>query len=509
MEGSGCRPLRGFLIAFFQNLSGMTTSLIHSFDLLTIRKKSRLLDIQFAHMNPLYRFALIIVWVGSTLTAVAQSPPNIVFILADDLGYGDLSCYGHRDIKTPNIDRLAQQGLLLTDFYAPSPLCSPARAGFLTGRTPFRTGIKSWIPEDQDIFLHREEITIAALLKANGYQTFLGGKWHLNGGLGNPQQPQPEEHGFDHWLAAHAFALPHHKNLNNYYRNGEALGEVDGFAGQLATNEAIQWLDGRDRNKPFFLYMAYLEVHSEIASPDSFNTMYSNFTKSEIDLENLADRGPGEYYANVTHLDYQVGQLMQKLEEEGLVDNTIVIFTSDNGPVTTQWRYWWEVNLYGSTGGLRGRKADLFEGGIRVPCIIRYPGKVVAGSTSNVPLHGYDLLPTICAITGIETPADRVLDGIDFSPIFNGKDLVREQPLFWGFETRPFDDPEGFSYAVRDDEWKLITDKGLERTLLYNLKDDPYEVRDLTDQQSELVAKLKGQVKKIITSIEEDRLRPR
>lgn len=461
--------------------------------------------------KPLYHFVFLIsLLTVCTTGANGQSqPPNVVFILADDLGYGDLACYGHPTVKTPNIDRLAQDGMLFTDFYSPSPLCSPARAGFLTGRTPFRTGIRSWIPEDQDIYLHKEEVTLGSLLKSNGYQTLLGGKWHLNGGLNNQKHPQPEDHGFDHWLAAHGFALPHHKNINNYYRNGRALGELEGYAGQLATDEALTWLDNRDPEKPFFLYMAYLEIHSEIASPDTFNTMYSQFTKGPIDLDSLVDRGPGEYYANISHLDHQVGQLMHKLEQLDLVENTIVIFTSDNGPVTTQWRYWWEVNLYGSTSGLRGRKADLFEGGIKVPCIIRYPGKVVPGSVSDVPLNGYDLLPTICSLTGIDTPADRVLDGMDFSPIFNNKTLEREQPLFWGFETRTFDDPEGYSYAVRDGDWKLITNKTLEKTLLYNLKTDPYEVKDQSRAHPELVLHLKEEVKKIVRSIEEDRLRPK
>jgi len=271
----------------------------------------------------------------------------------------------------------------------------------------------------------------------------------------------------------------------------------------------LQWLDKRDEEKPFFLYMAYLEVHSEIASPDSFNTLYSQFTKGPIDLDSLTDRGPGEYYANVTHLDHQVGQLMLKLDELGLADNTMVIFTSDNGPVTTQWRHWWEVNLYGSTGGLRGRKSDLFEGGIRVPCVIRYPGVVAPGTISNIPLHGYDLLPTICSMTGIGLPTDRVLDGMDFSPVIRGGNLVREQPLFWAFETRPFDDPEGFCYALRQGDWKLITNQLLEKTLLYNLKTDPYEVRDLSGEHPEMVTKLLLKVKQTVSSIEQDELRPR
>ncbi len=438
----------------------------------------------------------------------SQNSPNILFILADDLGYGDLACYGHREVKTPHLDKLAQQGLRLTHFYSPSPLCSPARAGFLTGRTPFRTGIQSWIPEDQDIYLRREEITIASALKENGYQTFFGGKWHLNGGLANQQQPQPQDHGFDHWLAAHAFATPNHKNPNNLYRNSEPLGMVEGFAAQITADEAIEWLENRKVDQPFFMYLAFLEIHSEIASPDEFNDMYKEFTTGEIDLKNLSARGPGEYYANISHMDHQIGRLLNKLDELGVAENTLVIFTSDNGPVTTNWKYWWEVNMYGNTEGLRGRKGDLFEGGIRVPAIVRFPGKVTPGSESDIPLHGYDLFPTICSIVDIVVPDDRPIDGIDFSPIFEGKAVERDKPLFWAFETRQFDDPEGYYFAVRWGDWKLITDKSFEKSLLYNLKDDPYELKDLSTQQLERVEELKQQVQSFHQSIQDDLLRP-
>jgi len=442
-------------------------------------------------------------------TSMAQDKPiNVIFILADDLGYGDLSSYGHPFVETPHIDQLAEQGIKFTDFYSPSPLCSPARAGFLTGRTPFRTGIQSWIPENEEIYLHKEEVTIASILKQNGYQTFLGGKWHLNGGLGNTQHAQPEDHGFDHWIAAHAFATPNHKDPNNLYRNGQELGIVEGYAGQISTDEALQWLDDRDEQKPFFMYLAYLEIHSEIASPIEYYQKYSKFTRGEIDLEHLSARGPGEYYANISHLDDQVGRLLSKLDELGLADNTLVIFTSDNGPVTEQWRYWWEVNLYGSTGGLRGRKADLFEGGIRVPCIMRLPGLIKPGSITSTPSHGYDLLPSICSLLDIKIPVDQTLDGMDISPLLNGKDVVRNKPLFWAFITRSFDDPEGYQYAARDGDWKLITDKDIEKTLLYNLKNDPYEVKEVSRQNPEVVKRIKNQIRSFQQSIENDPLRP-
>lgn len=454
-------------------------------------------------------FLLTCLCVGISNYSFSQSPPNIVFLLADDLGYGDLSSYEHPFIQTPNLDQLANEGMRFTNFYSPSPLCSPSRAGFLTGRIPFRTGIESWIPQGEGIYLHKEEITIASLLRENGYQTYLSGKWHLNGGLEEAKHAQPQDHGFPDWLANHAFALPTHKDPNNFYRNGEAEGVMEGFCAQIVVDDAMTWLDRRDESKPFFLYLPFNEPHTEIASPDSFLQKYSDFTAGEVDLDSLYNRGPGEYYANINHLDYQIGRLLKRLDQLGLTENTLIIFTSDNGPVTTEWRHWWEVNMYGSTGGLRGRKADLFEGGIRVPCIIKYPGSDVAGKVVDTPLHGYDLFPTLCALTGIPAPTDRELDGVDFSPLLNGHSFTRSKPLFWAFHTRPGDNPEGYSFAIRDGDWKLITDQTLSKTLLYNLRKDPYEVRELSKAEPEKVRELLLQVREKVQSVYADPLLPR
>ncbi len=454
----------------------------------------------------------IFLFISFFLTAnlLAQNiQPNIVFILADDLGYGDLASCGHRHIKTPYLDKLAKEGIKFTNFYSPSPLCSPSRAGFLTGRTPYRTGIQSWIPQGEDIYLHPEEKTIATVLKEQGYQTFLAGKWHLNGGLNDLKHTQPNQHGFDKWFALHAFALPTHKDPNNFYEDGKSRGVIEGFSAQIAVDKSIEYLTTRDENKPFFLYLPMAEVHSEIASPDAFNAQYSEFTKGEIDLKNLKNRGPGEYYANVTYMDNQIGRLLESLDDMGLRENTIVIFTSDNGPVTTDWRKWWEVNMYGETGGLRGRKADLYEGGLKVPCIIRYPNHITPGALTDEPAHGYDLLPTICGLLNIPAPSDRVIDGINLSPIFNNQIFTRKDPLFWAFQTRSGDAPEGYLYAVRDGKWKLISDKKVEKTLLYNLETDPYETRELSQNHREVVRRLTDFIKKQKESIQRDSLRPK
>ncbi|MEM6801837.1 MAG: sulfatase-like hydrolase/transferase [Bacteroidota bacterium] len=438
-----------------------------------------------------------------------KNPPNVVLILADDLGYGDLASYGHREIKTPHLDQLAAEGMKFTHFYSPSPLCSPSRAGILTGRTPFKTGIESWIPQGQDIYLRTTEMSMGKILKAAGYQTFAMGKWHLNGGLEEEKHPRPDEHGFDHWLLNHAFALPTHKDPNNFFENGEAKGVIEGYSAQIVVDEAIRSLENRDSEKPFFLYIPFNEPHTEIASPDAFNEVYAEFTEGEIDLENLKDRGPGEYYANISHLDYQIGRVLSSLDSLGLRENTLLIFTSDNGPVTSQWRYWWETNMYGSTGGLRGRKADLFEGGIRVPCIIRYPPLVKAATVSDIPWQGYDLLPTICSILDIKPKAPTYWDGEDMRAMLEGKAVKRQRALFWAFYTRQFDDPEGYAFALRNGDWKLITDKNMEKSLLYNLADDPYELKELSSQEPERLASMLAQIGEWKKSIQMDLLRQR
>ena len=449
---------------------------------------------------------------AQTAPQPVANPPNVLVIYADDLGYGDLGSYGHHTLRTPTLDRLAQDGMRLTSYYAPSPLCSPSRASLLTGRTHYRTGIESWIPSDTDVQLGSREITIATLLKEKGYQTFMAGKWHLNGGLDRQDHTQPDDHGFDRWLALHAWPIPHNQNPVNFYRNGEPLGPMQGFTAQIVVDEAMEWLGRRDTEAPFFMYLPLIEPHSAIANPGWVNQIYSELTSGEPDPipnaleipDNLAARGPGEYYANITYMDYQIGRLLRHLDRLGLRDETFLFFASDNGPVTTDWRHWWEVNLYGSTGGFRGRKADLYEGGIRVPAIIRWPGHVTPGSESDAPLIGYDLLPTLASVAGLSVPDDRPIDGEDFSPVLEGRPFVRDRPLYW-----EFDDFNGFHFALRDGNWKLLADKTLEDVRLYDFADNRFEVVDVAPQKPDVVSELLVKLKSIRDSVARDPLSPR
>ena len=453
--------------------------------------------------------------------------PNLVLIYVDDLGYGDLGVYGHPVVKTPNIDQLATQGVRFTQFYAPAPLCSPSRAGMLTGRTPYRTGIRSWIPDGQDVHLGENEITIANLLRDKGYATAVMGKLHLNGGAEMEDHPQADDMGFDYsfiitggWAKnARTEAVTSDGSLrrgpmfpDNFWRNGEAVGETTKFSAELVSDEAIRWLEQLDNDQPFFLYLPYSEVHTPVASPQRHLDSYSEFITDSAreyndvfhwDWKGLPWRGSGEYYANISFLDEQAGRVIDKLEAMGISDQTIVIFTSDNGPVTRETRKPWEIAMAGETGGLRGRKDNLFEGGIRVPAIMRFPAQIERGSVTDAPVHGLDLLPTLAEIMGFEAPADRELDGQSITALLRGDSINRSKPLFWTIDMPGQDDPVN-EWAIRDGDWKLILDRDEQPRFLFNIAADPYELYNLMSSEKEVLAGLMVKFNNYRENIERD-----
>lgn len=458
---------------------------------------------------------LLLGCLGSLLLAmVAVASPNVVLIYTDDLGYGDLGVMGHPVIRTPHLDRLAGESLLLTNYHAPSPLCSPSRAALLTGRMPYRTGIKSWIPAGTGIYLRTAETTLAEVLKARGYATALIGKWHLNSALGDPREPQPRDHGFDYAYGNNAFQIPTNENPTNLYRNGEALGRVEGYTAQLYVDEATAWISARQRenDRPFFLYLAMNEPHTTIANPPEYNAMYSGYTRgeivpipsgeAEIPRAKLVARGPGEYYANITYLDAQLGRLLDALDRQGLRENTLVVFTSDNGPVTGDWRQWHEVNAHGSTGGFRGRKHLLYQGGLRVPALLRLPG-VVRPGTSDAFVVGTDLFPTIARLCGAEVPDDRAIDGIDLAPLLVGGALEREQGTLWAL---PMSDGKEFAY--REGDWKLLLAPDQTALELYDLASDPLELLECSRAHPERVEAMSRAFREAYAAVLADPLRP-
>lgn len=454
----------------------------------------------------------VVVFLLLSATAQSADKPNILLVYVDDLGFGDLGSYGHPVLQTPNIDSLAVDGLRFTANYSPSALCSPSRAGLLTGRTPYRTGIKSWIPEDSGIFLRDAEITLAEILRDAGYSTAHIGKWHLNSDLASDTEPQPTEQGFDYYYGHNAYQLPHNHNPTNIYRGKSPLPAQHGYTADLYADETINWLERHDPDKPFFVYLSMAEPHTSFANPPEYNEMYADFTQGDVvpipngldqpPKDMLIPRGPGEYYANITYMDAQVGRVFDWLRENDLYDDTVVVFSSDNGPVTANWINWWEVNAYGDSGGYRGRKHYLYEGGIRVPAIIRYPGVVTAGTVSDEPIIGMDWFVTLATIGGGTVPKDRDIDGIDISPAFAGERLA-ERSLFWALNAA-----SDLEFAVRSGPWKLLLNKQREPMELYNLDEDPLELFNLIDDQPEQLATLFDLFASHLAAIEADRLRP-
>jgi arylsulfatase A-like enzyme len=455
--------------------------------------------------------ALLLLFV-SNVAISADSKPNILLIYVDDLGYGDMGVYGHPVIKTPNLDKLAGEGLMLTNYYAPSALCSPSRAGLLTGRTPYRSGIKSWIPEDSGVYLSDEELTLAELLKGQGYDTALIGKWHLNSDLASTTEPQPTDQGFDYAYGHNAFQIPTNFNPTNIFRNGEALGEVKGYTAELYASEAIGWLDRQPAETPFFLFLSMAEPHTVFENPPEYNEQYSDYTRGEIipitqgpdgpPKDKLIARGPGEYYANITYMDAQLGRVIKHLDTLGKRENTIIVFLSDNGPVTSAWRTWWEVNAYGSTGGLKGRKHYLYEGGIKVQGLFVYPGVVEAGTISDQAVVGMDMFVTLAEMAGAGIPADRPIDGISIEPIFKGEELEK-RTLFWALPT-----DIGLEFAIREDMWKLHVDEDMKPRELYRLDEDPLELFNLISVEVDRVKHLQALMATTLESINNDPLLP-
>jgi arylsulfatase A len=422
---------------------------------------------------------MTVLWVGSAAPAAPAPPPNIVIFLADDLGWGDLGCFGHPRLRTPNLDAFAAQGMRLTQCTAACSVCSPSRSAILTGRTPYRNGVFRWLPEKHEAHLRTSEIALPKLLKRRGYDTCHVGKWHLNGFFNSPEQPQPDDHGYDHWFATQNNAAPGHKNPTNFVRNGTPVGRLEGLSAILVAQEAIDWLRRRpDPSRPFFLTVWTHEPHLPIESSPEFMKPY----------EDLQDEEIRQHHGDVSQLDHAFGMVIKALDELKLADATFVFFTSDNGPEGDGLK----GRSRGSTGGLRGRKRSSYEGGIRVPGLARWPGRIPAGSVCDEPVIGTDLFTTCCGIAGVPIPSDRVIDGADLRPIFEGKPPVRAQPLYW----RNHLAPAATRAALRVGDWKILGSDDMTSFELYNLKEDPREAVELSARRPDKFEELKALLKK-------------
>ncbi len=417
----------------------------------------------------------------------ASSRPNFVIVLCDDLGYGDLACYDNPLIETPRLDRFAEEGVRLTDCYAAAPVCSPSRAGMLTGRNPYRCNIPDWIPEGSPVRLQKNEVTVASLLRGAGYRTCHSGKWHCNGAM-DGSQPTPGDHGFDHWFSTQNNAHPSHRNPDNFVRNGEPVGPLEGYSCTLIVDEAIRFLDGVN-DDPFLLFVWFHSPHEPVATAPEFQDRYAG---ESDDTKRI-------YYGNVTQMDFETGRLLDALDVRGLRDNTFVFFTSDNGPETLN-RYRGASHSHGSPGPLKGMKLHMHEGGIRVPGIVRWPGHTQAGTTSAEPVNSTDVLPTLCSIVGIDAPEDRPIDGADFSPLIRRLPIQRKRPLYWRYDKAL----TNAKVAMREGDWKILADASLGALELYNLRADPTESQNLADADPKKASEMALHLRTIHTEIAEE-----
>lgn len=438
---------------------------------------------------------ILIVTATAASAASADKKPNFIHIMLDDSGWTDFGCYGS-EIETPHIDQVAKEGMRFTDCHSAAPNCSPARAGVLTGRTPSRVGMYSYRPPAHIMHLKSEEITIAELLKNQGYRTGHFGKWHLSTLL-DPKQASPADQGFDYSLGTDNNASPNHLNPVNYIRNGEKVGKIEGYSCQIVADEAIKWLDQvTAEEKPFFACVWFHEPHTPIASPEGlvqkYQKKYPHLTKKEA-----------TYYANIENVDKATGRLMAHLKKLGIDQDTMVLITSDNGGLHKF-----------SNGDLRGKKSNVWEGGHRVPGIFRWPGKIPAHKENHVPISGVDYLPTVCEFAGVALPKVKI-DGTSIASLLTGKteSIRRQTPLYWFFyRLNP-------SLTLREGRWALVADTNDAQRpkthplvaedipliknskpvkfMLYDLQKERSQQTDVSEQHPEVFNRLKHQLEQM------------
>jgi arylsulfatase A-like enzyme len=406
--------------------------------------------------------------IGATADAAAPSRPNVLIVLVDDMGYGDLGCYGG-DITTPHIDGLARDSVRLTDFYANGPVCTPTRCGLMTGRYQQRVGLE-WAtgPGMTEPGLPTTEVTLPRLLKDAGYRTAMFGKWHL----GYKPQFGPVAHGFDEYFGLlsgnHDFYS--HREINGApdLVEGDQPVEKPGYTTDLITARSVAFLERQEAGKPFFLYVAYNAVHWPFQRPD---------TADDVRTRETWFRGTrDDYAAMLRRVDDGVGRMLGVLAEKGLDRDTLVVFTDDNGG-----------ERLSSNAPLAHHKGTLWEGGIRVPCLLRWPGRLPAGAVSKEVAITMDLTATALSAAGATLPAGRTLDGLDLVPRLVAPAKPVARALFWRINR-----PERRQVAARDGRWKYLRDGGIE--MLYDLEADPSERRDVQYEHPDELAHLRGAV---------------
>ena len=418
------------------------------------------------------------------LRAAEPSPrPNVIFILADDLGWGDLGCQGHPFIKTPNLDRLAKEGTQFTQFYVAGSVCSPSRCAFFTSHFPARERIHGHFATPQmneargmAQFLDPQVPNIARILKNAGYTTAHIGKWHLGSNSGGPQ---PDAYGFD-YVGSGEQGGADGPAQDPYYR---------AHSTELFVNETIDFVR-KHKDSPFYAQMWTLVPHATLNPTPEQMKPYARFRAGGKDFPHAS--AAEIFYSSVADLDQQVGRLFTALKEMGLEENTLVLFSSDNGPEDIHIGNAGHSGV-GSTGPFRGRKRSLYEGGVRVPFLVRWPGHVAAGRIEDdAILSGADFLPTVCKLLQVPLPDGMIVDGEDASDILLGKSRGRTKPLLW--EWRFNIAGEAFHkspiLSIRDGQWKLLFNPDRSRVELYDIPQDPTELNNVSEHHPEIVERL-------------------
>ncbi len=438
---------------------------------------------------------------GCNTTKKENQPPNIIYILADDLGYGDLSCYGQKRFSTPNIDRLAREGMLFRQHYTGCTVSAPSRSclmtGLHTGHTPIR-GNKGWEPEGQWP-LPASSHTLAEMLKANGYTTGAFGKW----GLGYiDTEGDPNSQGFDLFYGYNCQSLAHNYYPDHLWLNHEKIllpandsGKTGAYSGDLIHKAALDFLDANS-DKPFFMFYPTTIPHAELVAKEEYMKEFRGRLEPEKVFSGV-DGGPSfrkgpygsqpeshaAFAAMVRQLDVYVGEILDKLTELGLDKNSVVVFASDNGPHLEGGA---DPDYFDSNGPLKGYKRDVYEGGIRTAMLVRWPGKVKPGSVSDHMSAFWDILPTFAEITGSEKP--EITDGISFLPELLGKKQKEHEYLYWEFHE------QGGKTAARMGNWKAVK-RDINKvpqgnTELYDLSVDDVETNDISASHPDIVKRM-------------------
>ncbi|MCP3930218.1 MAG: sulfatase [Bacteroidetes bacterium] len=432
-----------------------------------------------------------------------KQKPNIVFILVDDLGWKDLGCYGSEFYETPNLDAFSTEAILFTDAYSSSPVCSPSRAGIMTGKHPARVGITDWIPgrnpketkliAPEDIHnMPLEEKTLAETLKENGYKTFFAGKWHL----GESEEYWPENQGFDINKGGHSKGSPPGGYYSPYKNPRLTDGPEKEYLTDRLVDESIQFMESSLKD-PFFLFLSFYTVHTPIQGCDKYDEYFEEKKKdlpnagertfrSERNTKTLTNQSNAKYAAMVRSMDENVGRLLHKLAELGMYENTIIIFTSDNGGLSTN-------HYITSVEPLRGGKGWCYEGGIRVPLIAKVPGMKTAGQSSSYPVMNMDFYPTILELAGISPQNEQHSDGESIVSVLQNPDFEKDKLMVWHYPHY-----HGSAWtpgsAIRFNQWKLIEFYEEDKVELYDLSKDIEERNDLASQYPEKTKELRSKM---------------